>query len=157
MRAGKKELWLKWPHQKEAVEKHSPQGHRCHMDAGPRDAELVEATQSRLKAERQRLESQVAQAMVTMHKAEQRIEFLETERLADRQRAAEHAKARREQREQWRRELHKKIAEASADGGVEGEDEALRLAQMAVSEEDGCLYDFVQWRFGGKLLIQLTA
>lgn len=100
-----------------------------------RDAELVEATQSRLKAERQRLESQVAQSMVTIHKAEQRIEFLETERLADRQRAAARAKARREQREQWRRELHKKIAEASADGGVEGEDEALRLAQMAVSEE----------------------
>lgn len=100
-----------------------------------RESELIEATESRLKAERQRLESQVAQAMVAIQKAEQRLEFLETERLADKQRAAAHAKARREQRQQWRREMHEKIAAASADGGIEGEDEALRLAQMAASEE----------------------
>ena len=47
MRAGKQELWLKARIKWKPLKKHSPQRHRCHVDAGPRHAELVEASDSK--------------------------------------------------------------------------------------------------------------
>jgi rhodanese-related sulfurtransferase len=99
------------------------------------ESEAVRTTQSRLRVERERLEGQVAQSLASIQDAERKLDSLESQRTQGKRRSAERAQARQKQREEWRQSVHEEIAAASADGGVEGGEEAIRLAQTAASQE----------------------